>query len=326
MSAIPATLRPLEVSTADLQLYSRNPRRGNVELIVESLTRNGQYRPVVVNRSTMQVLAGNHTLLAARELGWETIAATFVDVDDEAAARIALVDNRASDVAGYDDAVLAGLLESLGDDLEGTGFSQEDLDELLGLRPAPLSLADAYIAPPFTVLDTRQEYWSERRASWEGSGCPAGVDPVLVEIMLRWFCPPAGRLVDPAGDPVVRFVAEKVDVSVDAAPADVLLAQVSTRSDIDVAKAALADLADDRFAAVIADNDRGRGGQVRALSRVVVAAFEKAGLRYYNDVIVVLPDPVADADAMRRSGALGRCHRYVQVFAKGEPQTKEWGA
>ncbi len=29
-------------------------------------------RPIVVNRPTMEVLAGNHTLLAARELGWDS--------------------------------------------------------------------------------------------------------------------------------------------------------------------------------------------------------------------------------------------------------------
>ena len=32
-------------------------------------SRRGQYRPIVVNRPTGEVLAGNHTLLAARELG-----------------------------------------------------------------------------------------------------------------------------------------------------------------------------------------------------------------------------------------------------------------
>lgn len=53
MSAIPATLRALEVPVADLHPYARNPRRGNVEVIVESLERNGQYRPVVVNKRTM---------------------------------------------------------------------------------------------------------------------------------------------------------------------------------------------------------------------------------------------------------------------------------
>lgn len=131
MSAIPATLRALEVPVEDLKPYPRNPRRGDVSAIVDSLELNGQYRPVVVNKRTMEVLAGNHTLAAARQLGWESLAATFVDVDDEAAARIALVDNRASDLAGYDDSVLLELLESL-PSLEGTGFDDAFLADLVG--------------------------------------------------------------------------------------------------------------------------------------------------------------------------------------------------
>src|SRR5215210_3441174 len=87
-------LQTLAVPLADLRPYDANPRRGDVEAIKASLQAHGQYRPIVVNRPTMQVLAGNHTLEAARELGWVTIAATFVDVDDEQAKRIVLVDNR----------------------------------------------------------------------------------------------------------------------------------------------------------------------------------------------------------------------------------------
>ena len=127
------TTKPLPVG--DLTLYHRNPRRGNIPVITESLNRLGQYRPIVVNTGThtgrpMEVLAGNHTLLAARQLGWETIDAVTVDVDDDQAARIVLVDNRSSDLAHNDDAVLAELLSDL-PDLSATGYSDEDLEALL---------------------------------------------------------------------------------------------------------------------------------------------------------------------------------------------------
>jgi ParB-like nuclease family protein len=90
------------VAVAALRPYPGNPRRGSVEAIKASLRAHGQYRPIVVNRPTMQVLAGNHTLEAAKQLGWKEIAATFVDVDDEQARRIVLVDNRTNDLADYD--------------------------------------------------------------------------------------------------------------------------------------------------------------------------------------------------------------------------------
>lgn len=115
-----------------LRPHPRNPRRGNVNLIAESLKHHGQYRPIVVQRSTGFILAGNHTFQACTSLGWKTVAVTYLDVDDATAERILLADNRTSDLATYDDNALASLLHSL-PDLDGTGFTQIDLDNLDGV-------------------------------------------------------------------------------------------------------------------------------------------------------------------------------------------------
>jgi DNA modification methylase len=86
----------------------------------------------------MEVLAGNHTLEAAKDLGWTEIAATLISCDDEQARRIVLVDNRTNDLATYDEAELAALLTEL-PSFDGTGYDQAALDELLdSLPPAPL--------------------------------------------------------------------------------------------------------------------------------------------------------------------------------------------
>lgn len=129
---IPATLDALRVPLANLIPYEQNPRRGNVEVIVESLSRHGQYRPIVVRAKTFEVLAGNHTLAAARELGWDEIAATFVECTDDEAARIVLVDNRAADLGSYDDEVLLAVLEGL-EDRAGTGYDDDDVEFLQAL-------------------------------------------------------------------------------------------------------------------------------------------------------------------------------------------------
>jgi hypothetical protein len=132
---IPESLAALAVAIDDLAPYFRNPRTGDVAAIAESLRVNGQYRAIVVNRGTHtgrpnEILAGNHTWVAAKALGWDQIAVTFVDIGDDDAARIVVVDNRTSDLAGYDSALLAGILADL-PDLEGTGYDQEALDTLL---------------------------------------------------------------------------------------------------------------------------------------------------------------------------------------------------
>lgn len=118
------------VAVDALSQHPANPRRGNVGLIAESLRANEQFAPLVVQRATGHVLAGNHTLRAARELGWREIDVVYVDVDDDRAKRILLAANRSADVAGYDDQALADLLRDL-PDLDGTGYGTEDLDRIL---------------------------------------------------------------------------------------------------------------------------------------------------------------------------------------------------
>ena len=119
---------------SDLNTYHKNPRRGDVDAIAESLRKRGQYRPIVVNIGShashdYEILAGNHTYLAAKKLGWKTIQATTVDVDDDQAAQIVLADNRLADLGGYDDETLSALLSDVSS-LDGLGWSQDDVDAL----------------------------------------------------------------------------------------------------------------------------------------------------------------------------------------------------
>lgn len=178
----------LQAPVAALNHFHRNPRVGNVDAIAQSLRRNGQYRPITVNRGSLtgrpaEVLAGNHTLKAARSLGWQTIAVTWVDVDDEAATRIVLADNRTADLGEYDTRELGTLLLDLDGDLEGTGYEPWDYDSILsdlsvgppggGSRepeqPGP-SLADRFGVPPFSVLDARGGVWRDRKRQWLALG------------------------------------------------------------------------------------------------------------------------------------------------------------
>lgn len=127
-------LQVTSVPLADLKPWPGNARQGDVGAIVESLRHHGQYRPLVVQASTGHVIAGNHTLQAARELGWQDIAVTMLDVDDDQAQRINIVDNRTQDLATNDEYALAQLLRDLAgteDGLAGTGYDGDDLDDLL---------------------------------------------------------------------------------------------------------------------------------------------------------------------------------------------------
>ena len=121
---------------SQLRFYPGNARRGDIDLIAESLERLGQYKPVVacVGEKAPElanvILAGNHTVMAAQRLGWTQIDAHWVDVDDDTAKRITIVDNKANDEATYDVEELVNLLTEL-PDLEATGFDRDELDAML---------------------------------------------------------------------------------------------------------------------------------------------------------------------------------------------------
>ncbi|MBF6332406.1 hypothetical protein [Nocardia transvalensis] len=130
------------VHPSELNLFHKNPRRGNVAVIKASLRANGQYKPVVVNIGTHtgrpnEVLTGNHTVIAIRDLAeeypdaeqWQQVLIHEIDVDDDRAARIVAADNRTSEVGGFDDRLLLELLSDL-PDLDGTGYDDTDITAL----------------------------------------------------------------------------------------------------------------------------------------------------------------------------------------------------
>ena len=123
-----------QTSIAELKFYPGNARRGDIDLIAESLEKLGQYKPIVVNADGT-ILAGNHTGMAAQRLGWETIDVHRVDVDDDTAKRIVLVDNASNDKSTYDVEDLVNLLTEL-PTLEATGFTRDEVDDLIPERPA----------------------------------------------------------------------------------------------------------------------------------------------------------------------------------------------
>ena len=121
---------PRKTPLTQLKEYPGNARIGDVDAIADSLKSTGQYKPVIVQESTHYVIAGNHTLKAAAKLGWKTIDALYLDVDDNTARRINLVDNRSNDKATYDTVALAEQLRKI-DNYNGTGYSDTDVQGIL---------------------------------------------------------------------------------------------------------------------------------------------------------------------------------------------------
>lgn len=183
----------VDVPVSAITPHPRNPRRGSVELIKASLMANGQFKPLVVQTDTGYVLAGNHTLKAARELKWETVSVVYVDVDDDRAMKILLADNRTGDNSTYDDAALLELLHGLNGDFVGTGYTiddQEDLAYLLqGIAEVAVPVTDAH----FNETDEEMEQRQARLDNYSTMASRGVAEMVLIvkaeqkEEMFGWF-------------------------------------------------------------------------------------------------------------------------------------------
>jgi ParB-like chromosome segregation protein Spo0J len=126
-------LETRDIPLAELTRFPGNARRGNVNVIRESLRRNGQYRALVVRYGddSLVILAGNHTFDALAAEGRETARCEVIRCTDDESRRINLVDNRANDLAVDDSDALVELLSYLDGDYEGTGFTEEQVDKLI---------------------------------------------------------------------------------------------------------------------------------------------------------------------------------------------------
>jgi DNA modification methylase len=140
MGKTPAAIPPVinqeyeYVAPQLLKPHPRNARQGDRGAIYESIKANGFYGACVVQRSTGHILVGNHRYFSAVDAQLPAIPVIYVDCDDDAALRILLSDNKTSDDANYDDNALAALLAELANTdagLAGTGFSGDDLDQLI---------------------------------------------------------------------------------------------------------------------------------------------------------------------------------------------------
>ena len=98
----------------------------NLKAIRDSLDVFGQQKPIVID-SRGVVIAGNGTLEAARELGWDEIDVVITDLDPAHAQAFGIADNRTAELAEWDTDVLAQLLEGMDSDLADI-LSIDDLE------------------------------------------------------------------------------------------------------------------------------------------------------------------------------------------------------
>lgn len=281
------------------------------------------------------------------------------------------------------------------------------------------TLAEKYIVPPFSVFDTKQKYWAERVSFWKklgikselgrgGNGTNFGktfgvfekakfsgatsetsiFDPVLCEIMYRWFSPEREcKILDPfAGGSVRGVVAVAtgrqytgIDLSERQIEANKQnFAEIKTKFNFDtptwicgdsnkidelvsgefdfifscppyfnlevysdkaedisaaktyedflsayksIIKKSCDKLKENRFAAFVVSEVRGKDGGFVGFVPDTVKAFTEAGLKFYNEAVLLNnlgTAPIRVGKQFNNSRKIVRVHQNVLIFYKGD--------
>lgn len=133
-------LSPLMQDIDSVKQHGENYNNGDVETIVQSIHENGMYRPIIVDRASREIIAGNHTWQACKELQAEVIPVVFVDGNDTTQIKRMIADNRTAALARPDTEQLVELLSRLEaeHELSGTGYGEHDVEVLRQLNDIPL--------------------------------------------------------------------------------------------------------------------------------------------------------------------------------------------
>jgi len=229
--------------------FNTGTQFGN-SLIEKSFQKFGAGRSILLDKNN-RIIAGNKSVENASAIGMEdvqivesdgkriiAVKRTDIDLDSPEGREMALADNATAKANIIFDAELVeaelgeAVCEEWGVGL-GTDTTQSE-DE------SRQKLTEKFIVPPFSVLDTRQGYWQERKRHWrvlsadkgetrigalyKGGGKEGGVtnklfafnanngvsllDPVLAELVNTWFGLPGGSTFDCfAGDSVFGYVS-----------------------------------------------------------------------------------------------------------------------
>lgn len=125
-------------------------------------------RPIVVNKD-MVILGGNMRYKACKEAGLKEIPIIITDLSEDKQREFLIKDNTSGGEWDWDLLANEWDVEQL--DAWGLDVPSFEVDEVLEAEEekeiqAIQKLEDKFIVPPFSILNTREGYWQERKKHW----------------------------------------------------------------------------------------------------------------------------------------------------------------
>lgn len=233
------------MSLQDLQPYENNPRINDnaVESVMNSIKEFGFKVPIVITKDNV-IVAGHTRYKASLKLGLKEVPCIVADdLTEEQIKAFRLADNKVSELAEWDFTKLEQELAEISLDMSLFSFEIEDLEidveENNSDDVETSSLAERFVVPPLSVLDTRQGYWQDRKREWKALGIKSEIgreanlltalndlsekvagtrvssdesvfDPFLCEILYTWFARKGYKVLDPFAGGSVRGIVASV--------------------------------------------------------------------------------------------------------------------
>jgi len=190
LSIVPVIATNIELWRADgLVPLARNPRTHSDAQIAEiaaSISEFGFLWPIMVNGQTHEIVAGNGRYLAALKLGLKSVPVVEESHLTPLQRRAFIIaDNKIALNAGWSNEILAAELpdlEAQGFDLRITGFTDEELEEILAsVQPDVDEPEGPLPATPEVPITRRGDLWllGEHRVLCGDSTSPADLDLAL---------------------------------------------------------------------------------------------------------------------------------------------------
>lgn len=220
--------------------HPRNPNKHpekQIKMLAKIMAHQGWRHPITISNRSGFIVAGHGRLAAAQKNGWTDVPVDLQDFDSEADEYAHMVaDNKIAELAEHDDSMMIDDIKTLEiEDLELLGLDGFEIPDETGPVEKG-NMHDQFGAPPFSVLDGRSGWWLDRKRMWiahkgikselgrdEKSGAfSCGYlaeynntsaqtnisifDPVLTELLVGWFCPEDGTIIDPFAGGSVRGI------------------------------------------------------------------------------------------------------------------------
>ena len=398
-----------------------------IDQIVNSINEFGFNDPIEIGTDNV-IISGHGRLAAAIKLGLTKVPVVIHEhLKGSKREAYVLAANKIAMNSTWDLTILKDRLVTLDHEEQLlTGFSEDELDDLLNdeefdndLDNKNSKFTDKFLIPPFSIFDTRQGYWQERKKLWlklniqselgrnnnnaeqvaieqsnfgekygrpEKQDAPSIFDPVLCELIYRWFSAPHSIVIDPfAGGSVRGIVASKCDrqyIGVELREEQVsenrvqaydlceneinnplwhigdsrdivthlknvqadLLFSCPPYADLEkysdnpkdisilsyeefieaynlIIKESCSLLKNDSFAVFVVGDIRDKKGFYRNFVSDTINAFLIAGLKLYNEAILINPVgslAIRAGKPFESSRKLGKTHQNVLIFIKGD--------